>query len=225
MKNLAIIPARGGSTRLKNKNITPLLGQPLIRWITKSVIATGLFNEVIISTDSDKIYETVKDLQVVYHKRSKLLATTKSTVLETILSILDDTKEKFDTIGYFLPTCPFIKADSIAKGLKVLSRNDVDTVVSITEYTETVQLACKFNDGKLLPQFNNLQEGNTNSKYLDKYYRPTGGFYIGKWDRIKLNRNFFIGNVYGVNLSYEESIDINYEEDIKLAESIHRNQK
>lgn len=222
MKNLAIIPARGGSTRLKNKNIFPLIGEPLIRWITKSVIATGLFDKVIISTDNENIYQAVSDLQVIYHNRSKLLATTKSTVLETILSILDNTEEKFDTIGYFLPTCPFIKPDSIAKGIEILSVKDVDSVVSVTEYTETVQLACKLHNGQLLPQFSNLQEGNTNSKYLDKYYRPTGGFYIGMWEHIKLSRNFFIGNVHGVNLGYEESVDINYKEDIKFAESIYR---
>ena len=50
---IAVIPARGGSTRLKNKNMYPLNGIPLIRWITETVINSQGFDKVIVSTDDD----------------------------------------------------------------------------------------------------------------------------------------------------------------------------
>ena len=64
MKNIAVIPARGGSTRLKDKNIHPLGGKPLIRWITETVLNSGVFDEVVVSTDSDGIFDVVSNLGV-----------------------------------------------------------------------------------------------------------------------------------------------------------------
>ena len=69
MTRVAVIPARGGSTRLKDKNIYPLCGKPLIRWMTEAVIESDCFDEVYISTDSDSIFEAVSDLNVVRHRR------------------------------------------------------------------------------------------------------------------------------------------------------------
>ena len=54
MKSLAVIPARGGSTRLKDKNIYPLGGKPLIRWTVEAVVESGVFDKIVVSTDSKK---------------------------------------------------------------------------------------------------------------------------------------------------------------------------
>ena len=90
MKNLAVIPARGGSTRLKNKNIKPLLNKPLIRWITEAVLASECFDKVIISTDCDKIFDAVADLDVERHIRPDHHATVSATVLDAMMDLLDE---------------------------------------------------------------------------------------------------------------------------------------
>ena len=69
MTSLAVIPARAGSTRLKNKNIYPLGGKPLIRWTVEAVLNSGVFDKVVISTDGDHIFDAVKDLPVERHIR------------------------------------------------------------------------------------------------------------------------------------------------------------
>ena len=53
---VAVIPARAGSTRLKNKNIYPLGGKPLIRWTVEAVVESGVFDKIVVSTDGDDIY-------------------------------------------------------------------------------------------------------------------------------------------------------------------------
>ena len=60
MSRIAVIPARGGSTRLKDKNIYPIKGKPLISYTIETVIDSGQFDTIIVSTDSNKIKEVVK---------------------------------------------------------------------------------------------------------------------------------------------------------------------
>jgi N-acylneuraminate cytidylyltransferase len=219
MSNLAVIPARGGSTRLKNKNITPLLGKPLIRWMTNSVLESGCFDKVIISTDCDKIFDAVADLNVERHIRPEHHATVSATVLDAMMDLMDEV-ETYNTFSYFLPTCPFISPDDILKGMEKLEQRQCDTVISMTQIPETVQLACLMSEDNVLPVFDNLEWGITNSKFIKKYYKPSGAFYMGLWNYLKENRNFFNRKTKGVIIPSSRSVDINTIEDIKYAESI-----
>lgn len=219
MKSLAVIPARGGSTRLKDKNIYPLGGKPLIRWITEAVVGSECFDKILISTDSDDIFDAVKDLPVDRHHRPYSHATTKATVLNAMTSLMVMSHQQYDTFSYFLPTCPFVSPEDIKKGVDVLS-SGVDSVISMTEILETVQLACLMSGDTVLPVFDNLECGLTNSKFIKKYYKPSGAFYMGWWETILKNKNFFKGIVKGVMVSPERSVDINTLSDITYAETV-----
>jgi len=220
---LAVIPARGGSTRLKNKNIHPLGGKPLIRWSVEAIVASGCFDKVLVSTDSDEIFDAVADLPVQRHCRPDHLATTKATVLDAMLNLMQEYDNKgYKYLSYFLPTCPFISERDIIKGASLLNCETEETefVVSMTEFTETIQLACQMSGDYVLPVFDNLEQGITNSKFIKKYYKPSGAFYMGKWDAILEKKNFFKGNVRGIIIPESRSVDINNIYDIKYAESI-----
>ena len=219
MSHLAVIPARGGSTRLKHKNITPLLGKPLIRWITNAVLESSCFDKVIISTDDDQIFDAVADLNVERHIRPEHHATVTATVLDAMMDLMNEV-ETYNTFSYFLPTCPFISPDDILKGMEKLEQRQCDTVISMTQIPETVQLACLMSQDNVLPVFDNLEWGITNSKFIKKYYKPSGAFYMGLWDYLLKNRNFFKGITKGVVIPPERSVDINTIQDIKYAESL-----
>ena len=75
-------------------------------------------------------------------------------------------------------------------------------------------------DNWVLPIFDNLECGLTNSKFIKKYYKPSGAFYMGKWNKILENKSFFKGNVKGVVIPHERSVDINDINDIRYAETI-----
>ena len=184
---IAVIPARGGSTRLKNKNIFSLDGKPLIRWITEAVIRSESFDKIVISTDDDKIFNAVSDLDVVRHIRPANHATTKATALNAMLNLMQD-EEKH--------------------------------VVSITEMPEPIQKACLVKNDWVIPVFDNLTAGLTNSKFIQKYHTPTGAFYISWWDKLLKNKNFFKGQVKGVIIPKHRSVDIDDIVDIKTAEAI-----
>ena len=147
MSSLAVIPARGGSTRLVDKNVTLLGGKPLIRWITESVIESNCFDKVVISTDSDTIFDCVSDLQVERHERPKHHATTKATVLNAMINLMEN-YERHDIFAYFLPTCPFVTPAQIATGFDMLEWERCDSVISMTKMQDTVQLACLMQIGR-----------------------------------------------------------------------------
>lgn len=229
MKILAVIPARGGSTRLKNKNIFPLNGKPLIRWITETVVDCACFEKILISTDSDEIFDVVSDLNVERHFRPEEYATTKATVLDAMIDLMQEYQSGLDfnlesndynAFAYFLPTCPFVSTSDIKKGVDMLTKRNCDSVVSMTEIQETIQLACVMNEDNVLPIFDNLEAGLTNSKFIKKYYKPSGAFYMGLWNYLLENKNFFKRSTKGVLIPADRSIDINTIEDIKYAESV-----
>ena len=219
MINLAVIPARGGSTRLKDKNIYPLKGKPLIRWITEAVVNSRSFEKVLISTDSDKIFEAVSDLDVERHIRPEAHATTRATVLDAMIDLMQ-AETGYDSFAYFLPTCPFVSVEDIQKGMEILSKRKCDSVVSMTKIPETIQLACVMSGNNVLPIFDNLESGLTNSKFIKSYYKPSGAFYMGLWNYLLENKNFFKRSTKGVIIPPKRSVDINTIEDIKYAESI-----
>lgn len=219
MRSVAVIPARGGSTRLKDKNIFNLGGKPLIRWMTEAVIQSDCFDEVIISTDSDKIFDAVSDLNVKRHFRPDNHATVRATALNAMINLMES-RDSADIFSYFLPTCPFVSHEDIRSGFEMLKNDNTDFVISMTEIPETIQLACLMKDGWVMPVFDNLECGLTNSKFIKKYYKPSGAFYMGRWNHILENKNFFKGNVKGVLIPPERSVDINNIQDIKFAESL-----
>ena len=117
MTRLAVIPARGGSTRLIGKNTHLLKGKPLIRWVTEAVVDSDCFDDILVSTDSDSIFDAVKDLPVNRHVRPAEHATEKATVLEAMLNLMEESNTQYDEFSYFLPTCPFINSEDIVRAL------------------------------------------------------------------------------------------------------------
>ncbi len=188
--------------------------------MTETVVESGCFEKVLISTDSDEIFNAVSDLPVQRHVRPEAHATTRATVLDAMIDLMQG-QSGFNAFAYFLPTCPFVSVDDIKKGFEILAEGQCDSVVSMTEIPETIQLACLMSqDNSVLPVFDNLEAGLTNSKFIKKYYKPSGAFYMGLWNYLLENKNFFKRITKGVIVPPERSVDINTLQDLKYAESI-----
>lgn len=223
MKKVAVIPARGGSTRLPKKNIKHLGGKPLIRWMVEKVVNSKQFDKVIVSTDSDEIFEAVNDLPVERHVRPANHATVRATVLNAMVDLMQNLNEKYDIFAYFLPTCPFLPQESISEGIQLIQEEGVESVVSVSPYDEPIQLACIKKGNWLVPIFDNLTSGLTNSKFIQKYHKPNGGFYMAKWEHLMEHKNFFKGNVKCVEIPSKFLVDIDTQEDLDKAEYLVSN--
>lgn len=219
-KRMAVIPARGGSTRLKDKNIHPLGGKPLIAHTIEAVLESKQFDTVYVSTDSKKIADVALSYpEVKIYDREPEFSGERVTVVSALLDMMEKV-EKHDHFAYFLPTCPFRSSEDIVKGVQLLTEN-VDSVISTCYFDAPPQLAMiDGHDNYAYPIFDNLKAGVTNSKFITKYIKPSGGFYMGHWERILENRNFFTGNIKSVLTPKERAVDIDDLFDIKFAEMI-----
>ncbi len=93
--NIAIIPARAGSKRIKNKNIKNFLGNPIISYVIKEAIKSKIFDDIIVSTNSNKIKKIAENSGAkVYFKRPMNLSTDKVTTQKVIVHCLDWFKKK-----------------------------------------------------------------------------------------------------------------------------------
>lgn len=217
-KRLAVIPARGGSTRLKDKNLHPLGGKPLIGWTIEAVLGSGAFDTVVVSTDSERIAEVARSYAGVdVHERPAQYATERVTVLDALVAMMAEV-ERHDVFAYFLPTCPFRNAADIAAGAALLTP-EVDSVISVTAYEAPPQFAMIKRGDTLIPVFDNLTLGATNSKFIQRYHRPNGGFYMTWWDRLLEHRNFYVGEVRGHEMPRERALDIDVKVDVLVAEA------
>ena len=115
MKNIAIITARGGSKRIPGKNIKTFCGKPIIAYSIEAALGSGIFDEVMVSTDDRNIAEISEryGAKVPFLRSEKTsgdYATTNDVLME-VLEEYDKRGKKFDTGCCLYPTAPFVTAD------------------------------------------------------------------------------------------------------------------
>ena len=120
MGNLAIIPARGGSKRIPRKNIKDFLGKPIISYSIEAAINSGLFDEVMVSTDDNEIAEVaLKYGAKVPFLRSIKNSDDYSTTIDVIKEVIREYKIKinihFENGCCIYPTAPLLKIDHLKK--------------------------------------------------------------------------------------------------------------
>lgn len=228
MKNIAVITARSGSKGLKDKNIRMLQGIPLIAYSIKVAQESGIFDEVMVSTDSQKYADIAKKYgaQVPFLRSvdsSGDLASSWDTVLE-VLSNYRKIGRVFDTICVLQPTSPLRNVEDILGSYKLLQVKNVDAITSVCE-TEHSPLWCMTLDEDLsLGKFRESRRDCTRQQ-LPTYYRLNGAIYIRKLEYT--NSEIILKNEK--ELAYimprERSVDIDNILDFIYAESVIRLEK
>ena len=114
MSKIAIITARGGSKRIPKKNIRDFCGKPIIAYSIEAAIKSGLFDEVMVSTDSEEIKEiAIKYGASVPFMRSESTSNDYATTADVIREVIaeyENLGKNFDTICCIYPTAPFVTA-------------------------------------------------------------------------------------------------------------------
>ena len=147
---VAIIPARGGSKRIPDKNIRDFLGKPIIAYSIEAAHETGLFDEVIVSTDDEAIAKTALEWgATVPFVRPQSIADDYA----PLIAVLKHTVEWYAKIGKpidFLcciyATAPFVTAGDLLNGLSVLEKSDAGTAMSVAKFTYPIQRALEVAD-------------------------------------------------------------------------------
>ena len=133
MKYLAIIPARGGSKRLPNKNILDLNGKPLIAWSIEAAKKSQKIDDIIVTSDSEKILDIAKQYNVKIIKRPDFLASDTATTFDAIKHAIETLDDKYEYIVLLQPTSPLRNEKHINESIELLEKKNADAVISVCE--------------------------------------------------------------------------------------------
>jgi pseudaminic acid cytidylyltransferase len=220
MKRIAIIPARGGSKRIPRKNIKDFLGKPIITYSIQAAIDSGLFDEIMVSTDDEEIALVAKryGADVPFLRSVKNSGDNASTV-DVLIEVIEWYKtqgEKFDFGCCIYATAPLAQIKRIKQGWDLICTGDYHTVFPITRYSSPIWRSLNITDGKakmIWPE--NLTK---RSQDLPLAFHDAGQWYWFDVNRFLQIKQLWTDNTFGLEIDELEVQDIDNESDWRLAE-------
>ena len=220
---IALIPARAGSKAVKDKNIYPLGGKPLITWPIEVAKDCPEIDRIIVSTDGDAIANVAEQVGAEVYARTPDLARDDSLVIDTVRELILRLRGEGETAVYMLlleATSPFRTTKDIKECLALLGSKNLDSVATFTEASLPPEKAWRI-------------KGVTPSTYLDgadpwlprqqteKAWELNGAIYAFVMDKLpETGKALLFGNSGAVLMPKERSIDINDESDFQIAEAM-----
>lgn len=218
--NLCIIPARGGSKRIPGKNIRHFLGKPIIAYSIEAALDSGLFTEVIVSTDDEEIASVaIKYGAKVPFYRSAATADDFATTMDVINEVVGkygEQNQTFDSVCCLYATAPFVSVLHLANSYEIFKRNDFVSLFPVMEFSFPIQRALTVKNDVL--DFIYPEHISTRSQDLSKAYQDAGQFYWLTFDLAKNGKSIMTGKTGAYKISALEGQDIDNETDWKLAE-------
>lgn len=228
LKIMALIPARAGSKRIKNKNIRLLVNKPLISYKLEAVLKTKLINKIVICTDSNEIKNIAENYNIkVPFMRPVEISQDNSTELEyyryTLKWLEDNEGYSPDIIVNLYPTSPFVKPETIDEAIELMmSHPEADSLRSIVKCSKH-PYKMWIEKGDYLEPFVETKDSNAHTfsiQMLPAVYVQNACIYITKPSTIN-KFNSPVGNkVLKFIMNEMESVDINNEIDFLFAEML-----
>lgn len=220
-KPYAIITARGGSKRVPKKNIRDFCGKPIIAYSIEAAIESELFDEVMVSTDSDEIAEVAKEYgAVIPFMRSEKTSNDYAGTMDVLNEVIEMYKEygvAFDEFCCIYPTAPFITPEKLKESYKLLQDINVFNVIPMVEFSFPPQRGMRLKNTYFIEPVD-LKGINSRSQDLPVIYHDCGQFYWMKTEKYLENNNILNNHTRPYFISELEVQDIDNENDWKLAE-------
>jgi pseudaminic acid cytidylyltransferase len=219
-KVLAIIPARSGSKRIKNKNIKDFFGKPFIYYAIQIAKKSGIFDDIVVSTDSKKIIKISNKYGAeTPFVRSKKLSDDYSDTISVIRDCITNLEKENRVYKYvccIYPTNPFLEKDNLIKAYKILkSKKNIRYIFTAVKYAHPIERSFKLKKNKV--NINIKKNFKMRTQDIDESYHDGAQFYFAKVQDWKKRKKIFSSQSYAIILSELKSHDIDNPIDIKLA--------
>jgi N-acylneuraminate cytidylyltransferase len=229
LATIAILPARSGSKRIKNKNIIDFCGKPIIAYALEAASKSQLFDKIHVSTDSTKIKKVVESLgyPVEFMRPPELAGDIVGTipVLQWVLEKYNTLNKNYDDVFSIMPTAPFLKPDDLIKAYELyLKHNRKHPLHIVSEFPVPVEWAYRRDAEGLLDP---VQPGAyaIRSQDLEKAYYETGPFSIFNTSHIISSDPVTDEGFISYVMPRDRAIDIDNYQDLKFAEKIFLGQQ
>ena len=222
---IAIIPARAGSKRIKNKNIIDIFGKPMIQRTIEILLKSKIFDMIIVSSDSKKIQNISRKAGAkVLFTRPKNLANDFVGTFEVINHAINHLMSINILPQYVCcvyPTSIMLKPSDIKNSYKKIREKNCDFALSVTDYGHPPQRGFYLKNNSLRVLNKKFYKQRTQD--LDKIYHDAGQFYWGKTSSWLKNKFMFSKKCFGLILPRHRAIDIDDKEDLYMLKKVFNN--
>ncbi len=223
--NIAIIPARGGSKRIRHKNIRPFCGRPMIAWSIDAARNSGLFQQIIVSTDSPQIAGVARDCgaRVPFLRPAELSDDVTPTipVLRHAIHQLAGDAAPPDFVCCIYAAAPLIEPADLMRALELLQQDpELEFAFPVTRFSFPIFRAVRIDNNRTSMIW--PEHELTRSQDLPEAWHDAGQFYFGRTRAFMANDGFFSARSAPVILPGHRVQDIDTEEDWVRAEALFR---
>ncbi|TET39281.1 MAG: pseudaminic acid cytidylyltransferase [Planctomycetota bacterium] len=223
---LAIIPARGGSKRIPEKNIREFCGQPLIAYTILAAFESKIFNNVIVSTDSSKIKEIAEAFgaEVPFLRSSDISDdhTPVSAATVDALERIDPQGVEYSHVCQLMANCPLRTSEDIINSYQQFTATGADAQISVNRYGwQNPWWAYEREDEFILKSLHEDMQ-KMRSQDLPELFCPTGAIWWAKAEALRKHKTFHIPGKSGWEMPWQRAIDIDTDDDWKLAELLFK---
>lgn len=180
MKAIAIITARGGSKRIPRKNVKEFLGKPILCYSIEAALGSGLFEEVMVSTDDEEIASIAREAGAkVPFMRSEKTANDYATTDDVLLEVLEEYEkrgQKFEYMACIYPTAPFVTGEKLETAMKLIVEKNGEGVMPVVSFSFPPQRGMAIRNGNL--EYCYPENAAKRSQDLETMYHDCGQFYI-----------------------------------------------
>jgi N-acylneuraminate cytidylyltransferase len=218
---LAVIPARGGSKRVPGKNVAPLGGRPLLAYTVAAAVDSGLFERVVVSTDSEEIAGAARDAgaEVPFLREARLSDDIVPVSAATVdaLERLDPQGEVFASVCQLMPNCPLRSAADVVASCEQFEGTGADAQISVVRYGwQNPWWAMRRGGGFVLdPLFPEAHAAR--SQDLDELFCPTGAVWWARAGALRREGTFHMPARTGWEISWQHGVDIDTKDDLEMA--------
>lgn len=224
MKAIAIVPARGGSKRIPGKNKKLFCGKPIITYGIGAALESGLFDEVMVSTDDEEIARIARDCGAsVPFMRSEKTSNDYAIIADVLDEVLEryaQMGEHYDLICCIYPTAPFVTAQKLCDAVTKLSESNADSLLPVVRFGFPPQRAVVIRDGFL--RFQYPENEKKRSQDLEPIYHDCGQFFFCKTEAFLRYHTPITPNTVPLVVSEEEVQDVDTPTDWALAETKYK---
>ena len=217
LKVLALIPARGGSKGIKDKNIVDVCGKPLIAYSINAAQKSKYVDDVVITTDSERIKEVAEKYGAdVPFLRPAELATDNAKTIDAVVHAvytLKDMGRNYDVLLLLQPTCPLRTTNDIDSSLELFVSKNYTALVSVNRVSEHPILMRKINEDGIMENLLNLPS-TVRRQDMPPIYKVNGSIYINLINELN-NETSFNDNPLAYITEEEHSIDIDNINDLE----------
>ena len=218
---ICIITARGGSKRIPRKNIRDFCGKPIICYSIEAALKSGLFDEVMVSTDSIEIAEISKTAGAsVPFMRSPETSGDFATTDDVNMEVLRNYRNMgrvFDTMCNIYPTAPFVTSEKLIKAYGIMISMNADSVMPVVRFSFPPQRGVRIIDG--VCNYISPEDYSKRSQDIEPIYHDAGQFYFY---RIKSDGTFNYMTPVAIVVDELEVQDIDNYSDWQIAEMKYR---